>query len=108
MPVMTRRGGRLTGVHGTMGGHAQPQIHLQLLARLLDGANPEEALAAPRFTVYGDLVEAESPAPAGLPVDIDLGPRSEAAGHAQLIRIGPDGAFGAASDPRADGTALVV
>jgi gamma-glutamyltranspeptidase/glutathione hydrolase len=108
MPVLTRRDGRLTGVHGTMGGHAQPQIHLQLLARLLDGASPQEAIAAPRFTVYGDLVEAESPAPPGLPVDVDLGPRSEAVGHAQLIRIAPDGAFAAASDPRADGTALAV
>ncbi len=38
MPVMTRRDGRLSGVHGTMGGHAQPQIQLQLLQRLLDGA----------------------------------------------------------------------
>jgi gamma-glutamyltranspeptidase/glutathione hydrolase len=108
MPVMTRRDGRLTGVHGTMGGHVQPQIHLQLLARLLDGASPQEAIAAPRFTVHGDVVEAESPAPPGLPVDIDLGPRSEAVGHAQLIRIGPDGEFAAASDPRADGLALVV
>jgi gamma-glutamyltranspeptidase/glutathione hydrolase len=97
MPVMTRRDGRLSGVHGTMGGHAQPQIHLQLLAHLLDGATPVEAIAAPRVIVSGAVVEAESP-----------GQLSEAAGHAQLIRIAPDGSFAAASDPRADGTAVVV
>jgi gamma-glutamyltranspeptidase/glutathione hydrolase len=108
MPLLTRRDGRLSGVHGTMGGHAQPQIHLQLLQRLLDGATPQEAIAAPRFVVAGDLVAAESPAPAGLAVDVDLGPRSEETGHAQLIRIGADGALVAASDPRADGTAATV
>jgi gamma-glutamyltranspeptidase / glutathione hydrolase len=80
-----------------MGGHAQPQIHLQLLQRLLDGATPAEAIAAPRFVVSGGVVEAEAP-----------GRLSEDAGHAQLIRIDADGTFTAASDPRADGVAIVV
>jgi gamma-glutamyltranspeptidase/glutathione hydrolase len=38
MPVMVRREGRLAIVAGTMGGEAQPQIHAQILCRLLDGA----------------------------------------------------------------------
>ncbi len=108
MPVLTRRDGRLSGVHGTMGGHSQPQIHLQLLARLLAGDTPAEALNAPRFVVSGDRVAAERPVPPGLSVDVDLGSRSDEAGHAQLIRIGPEGDFDAASDPRADGAAAVV
>ncbi len=39
-------------VFGTMGGHAQAQVHLQVLTRLLvDGDDPQSAIDAPRWSV---------------------------------------------------------
>lgn len=113
MPAMVRRGGRLELVLGTMGGRAQFQIHAQLLFRLLRGAAPGAAVAAPRFVVDGRSVLAEAGAVeaagtalrlAGLDVT-DVGEQSEAVGHAQAIRIGAG--LEAGSDPRADGAAAV-
>lgn len=120
MPVMVRRGGRLVGLHGTMGGKAQPQIHAQLLLRLLEDERPGAALAAPRWVVGGlDVgtedheVHAEASVAdaataafgrAGFPLH-PLPDETEEVGHAQLVRIGPDGGFRAASDPRSDGAA---
>lgn len=121
MPVLVREGGRITGVHGTMGGSAQPQIHAQLLLRRAAGESPADAIEGPRFIVGGlelggpaDLVLAEgrcSPearaawAAAGHVVH-DLADLDEETGHAQLIAIGGDGAFRVATDPRCDGAAL--
>jgi gamma-glutamyltranspeptidase/glutathione hydrolase len=120
MPVMTRREGRLTGVHGAMGGKAQPQIHAHLLLRLLGGATPADALAAPRWVAGGldvdsadDVILLERSAgpesadafdAAGMPVEL-LDDLDEGVGHAQLIWRGPDGTLEAATDPRADGAA---
>ena len=53
MPVLVRRDGRIVGVHGTMGGSAQAQIHAQLLLRTARGEAPADAVAAPRFVVGG-------------------------------------------------------
>jgi gamma-glutamyltranspeptidase/glutathione hydrolase len=48
----TRPDGSLAVLLGTMGGDAQPQILLQLLARMLvAGEGPAEAVAAPRFAL---------------------------------------------------------
>src|SRR2546422_8863020 len=68
---MALTGGRPRLVFGTMGGEAQVQIHLQLLARILvAGEPPERAIAAPRWTMSAAmlLVEAGLPplAPPGL------------------------------------------
>lgn len=50
MPGMVLRDGRLHMAIGTMGGDAQPQIHVQLLSAMLDfGLNPQQAIAAPRW-----------------------------------------------------------
>ena len=50
--LVTRPDGSLRAVLGTMGADAQPQILLQLLARLLAaGEDPGEAVAAGRFTL---------------------------------------------------------
>jgi gamma-glutamyltranspeptidase/glutathione hydrolase len=57
--LVTHGAGELAAVIGTMGGDAQPQILLQLLARTLHGGeDPGDALAAGRFTLA---------APAGSP-----------------------------------------
>lgn len=117
MPVMATRGDRVRWVAGTMGGHAQAQIHAQMLLRRRAGGDAEAAVASPRFTI-GELggagqvcIEADfetalaafadaRPAPLVMP------PRSDAAGHAHAIAVRADGSFDAASDPRADGGAF--
>ena len=50
--LVTGRDGALSHLVGAMGGDAQPQIIVQLLARLLlAGQDPATAIAAPRFTL---------------------------------------------------------
>lgn len=50
--LVTTPGGALDAVIGTMGGDSQPQILLQMLARLLHGgAEPGDAVAAPRWVL---------------------------------------------------------
>ncbi len=121
MPVLIRRGGRIVGVHGAMGGSAQAQIHAQLLLRTARGEAPADAVTAPRFVVGGlgvggqtDMVLAEGRcgeperaawSRAGFEVQ-QLADFDEEAGHAQMIRIGAEGAFRVATDPRCDGAAL--
>jgi gamma-glutamyltranspeptidase / glutathione hydrolase len=52
IPGMLVRDGSLLGPFGVMGGHFQPQGHLQVVERLLgEGAHPQAALDAPRFRV---------------------------------------------------------
>jgi gamma-glutamyltranspeptidase len=109
MPVLVLRDGHVEGAHGTMGGLAQPQIHLQVLLRLLRGASAAEAVAAPRWIVQED---------GGLAIERDAGARvagaralparDDEAGHAQLARRTAAGAFEAGSDPRADAAAVTT
>ncbi|PZG21875.1 gamma-glutamyltransferase family protein [Nonomuraea aridisoli] len=123
MPVMVTEGDRLAWVLGTMGGKAQPQIHTQVLLRLLAGASTAEAVAAPRWVVGGmevddpeDTVSVEADAPArtvaalaatGAPM-VRLPAGSELVGHAQVVALTRDGAPSAESDPRSDGAAVVT
>ena len=121
MPVLLRSAGRVVGVNGTMGGLAQAQIHAHLLLAARGGASPAETVRSPRWIVGtledgGTLtVVAESDVPepavaaieaAGFAVE-KVAALSEAVGHAQAIRI-DDGDFLAGSDPRADGSAVVL
>ena len=121
-----RPDGALTHLVGAMGGDAQPQIIVQLLARLLHaGQDPATAVAAPRLTLdapsagpfrlwWGDdltvLVEADAP-PAWAGGLAERGHRVRAIGAfdpvavgcAQIIAVEHDPAGGrllvAASDP---------
>ncbi|MCU1570881.1 MAG: gamma-glutamyltranspeptidase [Naasia sp.] len=122
MPVLVTEGDSPRFVLATQGGQGQPQIHAQLLLRLLAGATPEEAVRAPRaivgvreFDAAPDTVFAEQDLPAeamasiersGLPVH-RLPPHSELLGQANVIAVTDDGVL-AASDPRADGSAVVL
>jgi gamma-glutamyltranspeptidase/glutathione hydrolase len=110
-PAMALEGGRPRLVFGTMGGEAQVQIHLQLLARILFAGQPvEQAIAAPRWTFDRStlLVEDGLPALEPLPDGMTAVPMPvpELAGHAHAILVGPGGHLDAAADPRADGVAL--
>jgi gamma-glutamyltranspeptidase len=116
MPVMVRRGGRLVGVLGTMGGRVHAQIHAQVLLRLLGGAAPQAAVDAPRWIVGGmemgepddtiriedgcDAAARAALASAGLRI-VDVPRDSDVLGHAQAIWLEPGLAAG--SDRRADG-----
>lgn len=120
MPVLATHRGGLRFANATMGGTGQPMIHTQLLLRLLQGATPQEAVAAPRFVVGpnrpGDT-ERTLYAEAGVPDEaigaflargfhvVSVPDRTELLGHANVIAVGPDGRLLAGSDPRADGRA---
>ncbi|CAG7613168.1 gamma-glutamyltransferase family protein [Leucobacter soli] len=121
MPVLVLRGDEPVFVPATMGGSAQPQIHAQLLLRCLAGADPTEATHAPRWIVRESrggapatvMIEEDVPqqvvdalGAAGFPLEVV--PRyTESLGHSNLIRVDPEG-YAAASDPRSDGSAIVV
>jgi gamma-glutamyltranspeptidase / glutathione hydrolase len=112
--LVTRRGGSLSAVLGTMGGDAQPQIVLQLLARHYGAeATPGDVLAAPRFMLDGpEGVAVEGHAPlswvAGLRARghaVERRPAwSSEFGHAHLIAV-EDGVLAGAADPRSLGGA---
>jgi gamma-glutamyltranspeptidase/glutathione hydrolase len=120
MPVLLRRDGRLVGAHGAMGGRAQPQIHVQVALNLAAGAAPDAAVGLPRWVLVPPepggaagrptvAVEQDLPARADLERQfhvVTLPPSDDEAGHAQVVRSSAAGIV-AASDPRADGAALV-
>ena len=113
--------GRNRAVLGTMGGDAQPQVVLQMLARLLHcGQSPAEILGAGRWILLGpDAFATWTP---GWRPPVALEPHVPAAwaeglaarghnlagleenpkltGHAHLIEVGPDGTLSGAAEPR--------
>jgi gamma-glutamyltranspeptidase len=118
MPVLVTRGERVCWVAGTMGGHAQAQIHAQMLLRRRAGGDPETAVSSPRFVV-GELGAADA---GEVCIEEDFATAlnafekagqapalmsrwNDSAGHAHAIAVRPDGTLDAASDPRADGGA---
>ncbi|WP_213815709.1 gamma-glutamyltransferase family protein [Glaciihabitans sp. dw_435] len=122
MPLIVTEGEDLRLVLAAQGGQGQPQVHTQLLLRLWDGADVSAAVDAPRAIVgvsddgeSADTVFAEasvaqtsltSISKQGMPVRSvpDLG---DLVGQANAIAVGIDGVT-AASDPRADGSAVVL
>jgi gamma-glutamyltranspeptidase/glutathione hydrolase len=121
--LVTRPDGTLRAVLGTMGGDSQPQVVLQLLARLLGGgASPGDAIEAPRLVLRSragsgfdtwrtadQVVRIEAHAPpdwsAGLAErghDVDVVDFDPAGfGHAHVIERTADGTWAGADDPRA-------
>jgi gamma-glutamyltranspeptidase/glutathione hydrolase len=121
--LVTRAGGALHAVLGTMGGDAQPQVLLQLLARLLRGGeDPAGAVAAPRWVLadpHGGggfatwsaggrvRVQLEATAPAGWADGLAArghrvdraAPGGHSFGHAHVI-VNRDDHLAGASDPR--------
>jgi oxamate amidohydrolase len=120
IPSMYLVGGRPRFVYGTMGGEGQPQTQAALVTRMVDrGLPPQAAVEAPRWLYgrtwgeatqslrleerFGDDVRGSLLA-RGHEVSV-VEAWSDLMGHAQVIRVDPDGLTGA-SDPRADGAAL--
>ncbi len=116
IPALALRDGRPWLVLGTMGGDAQPQIHLQLLRDLIDRDRTiGEAVAAPRFVVDvadGSVALETRAAAAAFQALTDRGhvvsrldAYDDRAGHAHLIELTEHG-YRATSDPRCDGAAV--
>jgi gamma-glutamyltranspeptidase/glutathione hydrolase len=115
IPGFLTRDGQPVMSFGVMGGHMQPQGHLQMIVRLVDyNQNPQSCADAPRWIVNAgyslSLEDAVAPA-----VKEELARRGHrivpcerpefAYGGAQLIHRLDDGYCGA-SDPRKDGCAI--
>ncbi len=100
--MVTRPDGSFAAAIGTMGGDAQPQIQLQLIARLLHhGQSPAEAVFSGRWALQGPetgfdtwtardgpIVTVEGNAPA------DWAPALAAMGHTTVLRPAFDAEFG--------------
>jgi gamma-glutamyltranspeptidase/glutathione hydrolase len=120
--LATDTDGRLRSVFGTMGGDGQPQILLQLAARLFHhGQSPAVAMRAGRWvlrgphtgfdtwtTAEGQVVKVEANAPEEWQHELTaLGHRVEvtppfdsAFGHANAIVLDDEGFWSGAADPR--------
>ena len=121
--AVTRDNGALDMVVGSMGGDAQPQIVLQLLARtLITGEDAGTAVGAPRWSLTReastgfDVWETSEPPIVALEHDAPATwqdglrrrgyrvwrnePADEGFGHAQLIGVTGDGMLCGAADPR--------
>lgn len=114
IPGFLTRQGRPLGPFGVMGGHMQPQGHLQVVVNLEDyGMNPQAALDAPRWQWrQGRQIDLEPSFPSHLVYglkqrghEVSLQTEWAAFGRGQIILRSKD-AFLAASEPRADGLAL--
>ncbi len=125
--LITRSDDSLRTVLGTMGGDAQPQIVLQMMARLLhNGQSPSQILAAPRwvlqppdsngFDTWRDPQRAhvilEPSAPPEWVVGLEhrghtVERRPVGVGHAHMIDL-VDGVALAATEPRIDTSAALT
>lgn len=101
---------------GTEGGHLQPQVHMQVLSRMLnDGANVQEAIEAPRWCydvekknvrLEGRIAsEAAGELEAfGYPVQIDRAYSSMGQSHG--VQVLQSGTLAGGADPRSEGYVL--
>lgn len=129
--LITRSDGTLRSVLGTMGGDAQPQVVLQMMARMLHAdESPGAILSAPRFALAspepmsgfdtwsagGDVRVLVEPHGAGWSDGlvqrghtVEVAPVGDLSGfgHAHMIEVTPSGSLAGASDPRARASAAL-
>jgi len=114
IPGFLTQNNRPLGSFGVMGGHMQPQGHLQVAVNLADyGMNPQAALDAPRWQfTTGKTVLLESTVPSSVALalgdrghDIHMIAERRNFGKGQII-LKQGETLIAASEPRADGIAL--
>lgn len=115
IPGFLMRQGEPIGPFGVMGGHMQPQGHVQMVVNTLDyGLNPQASLDAPRWSWwearYAKVEAHAHPAIAaelaarGHDLEVDDDP--EPFGRGQIIWRLPGGGYVAGSDGRGDGCAI--
>jgi len=109
--------------YGTMGGDGQPQTQAMILSRYAwYGQGIQQAISAPRWLlgrtwgseVTNVRIENRFPAEVldrllsvGHELEV-IGPYDDIMGHAGAIVLHPDGLIEGASDPRSDGSVVVV
>ncbi len=114
------REGRTLFALGLMGGDIQPQVHVQLMTKILDfGMDVQAAIDSPRWVFPGTIYEK----PSALLLEEDLarvltdfrfeGLRIETlsgyssqTGHAQAVFLNAEGGLSGGADPRGDGAAV--
>lgn len=115
---LAERDGKTLFSLGSMGGDIQPQIHVQLMTKILDfGMDLQRAIDSPRwiipFTIYdspshiyfeGEPIQSKTKNAKGLNV-ARFDKLSSLAGHAQVVFFSENGLHGAA-DPRGDGASV--
>jgi gamma-glutamyltranspeptidase/glutathione hydrolase len=116
IPGFLTRDGAAVGPFGVMGGHMQPQGHLQVVMSTVDdGVDPQEALDRPRwFWHAGRSVQVEPDLldEAGMADlvarghEVSVSGESGGFGYGQAIWRSPDGGYVAGTEPRADGVAV--
>lgn len=115
IPAFLTKDGQAVGPFGVMGGHMQPQGHLQMVVNTVDwGMNPQASLDAPRWQADESLtgVDVEAAVPPGVRAGLtQRGHRladAEAGGFGkgQIIWRTPNGGYVAGTEPRADGAVL--
>lgn len=115
IPAFLSQGATPIGPFGVMGGHMQPQGHVQMVLNTVDwDLNPQSSLDAPRW--YWDqgrevlLERGVAPAIADAlrdrGHDITFAPGAGMFGRGQIIWQLPGGGYVAGSDGRADGAAV--
>ncbi len=117
IPGFLTRDGASVGPFGVMGGHMQPQGHVQLISATLDaGLDPQAALDAPRWYWHAGrslLVEEQLAAGPGGPAlvadlrarghEIAVAPEPTVFGYGQAIWRRVEGGYVAGSESRVDG-----
>jgi gamma-glutamyltranspeptidase/glutathione hydrolase len=119
IPGFLTKGGRPVGPFGVMGGHMQPQGHLQVVMSTVDdGADPQQALDQPRWRwEQGQNVFVEPAVDDAVVEDLrgrghDVAVEDTSAfGYGQAIwrlddEPGAGGGYVAGSESRADGQAM--
>ncbi len=120
IPGFLTRGGEPVGPFGVMGGHMQPQGHVQVVMSTVDrGLDPQAALDEPRWcwqsgrevTVEPEYLETDEGRSAidGLRHrghEITVVEDTSVFGYGQAIWRQSDGGYLAGTEPRADGVAL--
>lgn len=113
IPGFLTRDGKPIGPFGVMGGHMQPQGHVQMVVNTVDYAmDPQTSLDTPRWSWWGERhVKLE---PGAAPVaqaltrrghEVEIDPEVDFAGRGQIIWRLPSGVYVAGSDVRGDGHA---
>lgn len=117
IPGFLTRDGRPWGPIGVMGGHMQPQGHVQVVRALVDGQlPPQSALDRPRWQwTRANQVQLETGWPEAVRAALaDRGHEVELAadyapfGRGQIILRDADGVYAAGSERRADGYARAL
>ncbi|MDQ2716825.1 MAG: gamma-glutamyltransferase family protein [Chloroflexota bacterium] len=115
IPGFLSRAGQAIGPFGVMGGHMQPQGHVQMIVNMLDyGMNPQASLDAPRWFWGEKLWVQVEPAVAPAIVEaltqrgheMNVDDEVDFVGRGQIIWRLPSGVYVAGSEPRADGCAI--